>query len=63
MTAGNIISASDRGCDVYANVLENILLNTTSCEETIFRLIGTYISYPFLCCGIPTKIPQKPFCD
>ena len=36
--------------------------NTTSCEENIFRFLGTYMRCPFWCCGIPKKMPQKPFC-
>ena len=40
-TAGNVASDSEYGCDVNANELENVLLNTTSCEETIVREIGT----------------------
>ena len=60
-TAGCIASASDYGCGMYANTLEMFSPNTTSCGENIFRLIGTYMRYPFLCCDIPTKMSQKPF--
>ena len=40
-TAGRIESASEYGRDVYANALENVSSNTTSCEENIFRVLGT----------------------
>ena len=48
---------------MYTNTLENVSSDTLSCEETIFSVIGMEIRDPFLCCGISTKIPQKPFCD
>ena len=38
-TAGRIAIASEYGFDVYANALENVSSNTTSCEETIFCVI------------------------
>ena len=40
-TSGHIASASEYGIDVYDNSLENISSNTISCEETIFRALGT----------------------
>ena len=40
-TADRIASASEYGSDVYANTLENVLSNKTSCEDTIFRVLGT----------------------
>ena len=40
-TYGPVGSASEYGCGVFANTLENMFLNTTSCEETIFCVIGT----------------------
>ena len=46
-TAGLIESASEYGNEVYANTLENISSKTTLCEETIFRVLGTYMRYPF----------------
>ena len=61
--SGCIASASEYGLDVYANALENIFSNTTSCEENIFHVLGMYMRYYFLCCGIPTEMPQKPFCE
>ena len=36
--------------------------NTTSYDDITFLVLGTYTRYPFWCSGIPTKIPQKPFC-
>ena len=32
-------------------------------EHIIFFVLGTYTRYHFWCCGIPTNISQKPFCD
>ena len=40
-TAGCVMIASEYGRDIYANALEKYLSNTTSCEETIFRVLGT----------------------
>ena len=40
-TDGCIKSDSEYGHEVYANALENVLSYTTSCEETIFCVIGT----------------------
>ena len=39
-TAGHITSASEYGCGVYANELDNFSPNTTSCEENIFCVLG-----------------------
>ena len=39
-TSGCTVSASEYGSDVYANALENVLSNTTSCEETVFCVLG-----------------------
>ena len=44
-TADCIGSASEYRCDAYDNALENVMSNTTSCEETIFcvpvvRILG-----------------------
>ena len=36
-----VASSSDDGSDVYGNTIEKVLLNTTSCEETIFCALGT----------------------
>ena len=47
---------------VYSNALENVSSNTAPCVETISHVIGMYTRYPFWCCGIPMKIPQKTFC-
>ena len=38
-TAGRVASASEYGCDVYANSLENVSSNKTSREETIKRVL------------------------
>ena len=46
-TDGRVASASEYGCGMYANALENVSSNTTSCEETIFRVLGTYMTYHF----------------
>ena len=48
--------------DMYANSIDFFLSNTTSCEETIICVLGTYMIFFFLCCVIKTKIPQKYFC-
>ena len=40
-TDGHIVSDSEYKRDMYANALENILSNRTSCEETIFHVLGT----------------------
>ena len=40
-TAGCIMSASEYRSDVYANALYFFYSNTTSCEETIFCVLGT----------------------
>ena len=40
-TSGRIASFYEYGCDVYANAIEKLLSNTTACEETIFRVLGT----------------------
>ena len=42
-TAGSIAHASEYGCDVYGNALENISSNTALCEETIFSVLGMYM--------------------
>ena len=39
-TADCVASASEYGRDVYSSPLENILSNTTSCEETILCVRG-----------------------
>ena len=39
-TTGCIASAFEYGRDFYANALENVSSNTTSCEETIFSVLG-----------------------
>ena len=44
---GRITSDSGFRRDVYANALENHSSNTMSCEETILRVLGTYMRYPF----------------
>ena len=59
---GRIVIASAYGHDVYDNALEKLLSNTTSYDEIIFLVLGTYTRYPFWCCGIPTKMPQNHFC-
>ena len=59
---GRITSASEYVHDLYANLLDFFLLNTTSCEQTIFYLLVTYRRDPFRCCGIPTNIHPRPFC-
>ena len=60
-TVGCVSSFYEYGHDLCDNVVEFFLPNTTTCEETIFCVVGTYIRYPFLCCEIPKQIPQKPF--
>ena len=44
---GRITSDSGFRRDVYANALENHSSNTMSCEETILRVLGTYMWYHF----------------
>ena len=62
VTARHIDIASEYGHDIYANTLDEISSKTTSYEDIIFLVVGTYTRYPFWCCVIPTKIPRKPFC-
>ena len=40
-TAGRVSVASEYGRHVYANGLKGVLSNTTSCEETILRVLST----------------------
>ena len=46
-TAGRIAIAYALGCDVHANVLEKLSSKTTSYEDIIFLVFGTYARYPF----------------
>ena len=39
--SSRVASASEYGCGVYANKLEKIPSNTTSCEENILFVLGT----------------------
>ena len=39
-TASCIASESEYRHDVYANAIENVLSNTTSCDKTIYRVLG-----------------------
>ena len=39
-TPDRVSSASEYGRDMYDNALENVLSNTTSCEENIFHVLG-----------------------
>ena len=39
--SGRITIDSEYGCELHTNVLENVSSNTTSCEETIFWVLGT----------------------
>ena len=43
-TAGCIASASENRLNVFAKPLKIVLSNTTSYEETIFSVLGIYIS-------------------
>ena len=36
-----VMSASEYGCDVYYNAIDNVFSNTMSCEETIFCALVT----------------------
>ena len=45
--AGRIAIASEQGRDVYANALEKLSSNTTSYEDIIFLVLGTYTRYTF----------------
>ena len=56
--AGRVASASKYGHNVYSNALETFLSDTTPSEETIFRVLGTYMKYHFWRCEIPMRIPQ-----
>ena len=38
---GHVASSSEYWCDLYANALENVLSDTTPCQETIFSVLGT----------------------
>ena len=40
-TAVIIVSESEYRFDVHADALHNVLSNTMSCEENIFRVLGT----------------------
>ena len=62
-TADCVASAFEYVCDMYYNALGFPPPNTTSCDKNIFCVVGTYTRYPLWCCGIPTKIPWKPFCN
>ena len=57
-TVGIIASDSEYRSDVYANALGNVLSNTTSYEENILLVLGTYMSYPFWCYDITADIPR-----
>ena len=35
-----VVSASEYGCDMYADALEKVSPNTTSREENIFHVLG-----------------------
>ena len=39
--SGCFMSASEYGCGVYYNAIDNVFSNTMSCEETIFCALGT----------------------
>ena len=47
VTSGRIAVASAYGHDVYDNVLEKLLSNTTSYEDITFLVLGKYTRYPF----------------
>ena len=47
VTSGRIDIASEQGCEIYANTLEKLSSKTTSYEDIIFLVLGTYIRYPF----------------
>ena len=38
---GHVASSSEYGSDKYDDALGNFLSNKTSCEETIFLVLGT----------------------
>ena len=46
VTSGHIAIASEYGHDVYNNALEKLSSNTTSYDEIIFLVLGTYRRYP-----------------
>ena len=46
-TYGHIAIVSEYRRDVYDNAIEMSLPNTTPFDETSFRVIGTYMGYPF----------------
>ena len=60
---GCVVSASEYRHDMYAHAINLVSLNTTSSEENIFCVVGTYIRCPCWCCWLPMKVPQKPFYD
>ena len=55
-TSGRAACASKYVHDVYDNTLENVSINTTSCEETVFCVIGMWTRYHLFCCEIITNI-------
>ena len=47
VTARRIAIVSEQGRDLYANALEKLSSNTTSYEDIIVLVLGTYTRYPF----------------
>ena len=47
VTSGRITIASEYGRDIYANAIENISSKTTSYEDIIFLVFGTYTRCTF----------------
>ena len=46
-SAGRIAIASEYGCEIYSNILDFLLSKTTSYEDIIFLVLGTYTIFPF----------------
>ena len=61
-TSGCIESDYEYGRDVYDNILDFFVKYNVT-RKNYFKCNRYVDEAPFLCCGIPTKMPQKPFCD
>ena len=47
ITDVRIATAYELVCDIYANTLKKLPSTTTSYEDIIFLVLGTYIRFPF----------------
>ena len=58
-TVGCVDIAFEYGCDVYDNNLEDVLSNTTPCEEIFFHVLGMYKRHPFVVVGFQQKYSKN----